>query len=150
MLHTILGITCYDPYFRDALFENSTAAVRDSYFVSEHDSVLLKAISKDRSLKSAFEEVGNKICTHKPCPSVAPEVLSVIGAALLDESFRKEFFKDPIATARKHGLVLRYPETYVLATLMDGQNGERLKKAITDLADRLPRLTEKAEVLTAA
>jgi len=146
MLHTILGIACFDPDFREALFKHSTTTVHDyGYYVRGHDSILLEKIFADQSLQSGFEAVNKGTCTHKPCPALALEVLSVIGAALLDEPFRRRLFEDPIPAARERGFVIRYPETYVLATLMHGENGERLKRAIEALAGRLLRITEKAE-----
>jgi len=147
MLHTVLGIACLDPYFRDAMFKTPTATIRDQgYYLRGHDVILLKAISEGKSLKSGFENVGSKICYHPPCPLVSTEVLSVIGAALLDETLRGDLFVDPLAAAKKHGFVLRYPDTYRLASLMEGKNGEHLKQAIVDLAAQLAPLMEKVEL----
>jgi hypothetical protein len=151
MLHTILGIACFDPHFRGALFKDSTAALREySCYIGKTDSPLLKAISDDKSLEPLFKGVTAQICHRPPCPPPPPAVLGVIGAALLDKSFREKLFEHPIAAAKEHGLVFCYPETYVLTSLLDGKNGADLKHSIEVLADKLPRVTEKVVECPAA
>jgi len=151
MLHTILGVACFDPYFRRALFQDLTAALRDySCYIGKIDSPLLKAITENKSLEPHFRGVTAQICHRPPCPPPPPVVLDVIGAALLDKSFREQLFEHPIAAAKEHGFVLHYPETYVLTSLLDGKNGVELKHAIEVLADKLPRVTEKVVECPAA
>lgn len=151
MLHTILGIACFDPNFRRALFENPTTAVRvHNLYARQHDMNLLQAITKDLSLQSDFEAVAKGLCPHPPCPMVALGVLEVIGAALLDETFCDELFRDPIAAVNKQGFGFRYPETYVLTTLIYGANATALKQAIDTLGRKLAQVIDRAVMLEVA
>lgn len=151
MLHTVLGITCFDPDFRRALFDNPATAVRThNSYTNRYDIRLLQAITENRSLELDFKAVETRICTHPPCPPVALGVLEVIGAALLDKTFCEELFADAIQAANKNGFSLRYPETYVLTSLINGKNKTDLKQVLDTLGHKIIELIEKKAVAPAA
>jgi len=58
-------------------------------------------------------------------------------------SFLEELFAHPIIAARERGFVLHYPETYVLTSVVHGAKRDALKKAMTDLGERIMPITEK-------
>lgn len=144
MLHSILGVACFDPYFRTALFEDFTAAVR-TYDIplNEADSIVLKRIFADKSLVTSFQVANQGICYHPPCHPAPAPVLDIIGAALLDRLFSEKLFADPIIAARDKGFVLHYPETYVLTSLVYGTKRDALRQAMMDLGGRITQVTER-------
>jgi hypothetical protein len=144
MLHSILGIACFDPHFRRALFENSTVAVRTyGIYVGEGDFIALKLMFADKSLLSFFEAINQGICYHPPCGPVPTVVLDIIGAALLDRLFAERLFTDPIIAAREKGFILHYPETYVLTSVVYGAKRDALRQAMMDLGGRITQMTER-------
>ena len=147
---TMLGFACLDPTFRTHLYKDVDKAARAyGFHLPKIDSQVAKTLfSTQKPIEADFMRVQTRICTRPPCRA-SDDVLSLIGALLMDPDLLKELFADPVVFLRDHGFHFHHWDIYFLTTLL-GQNKDELNEDFLNLSKKIRQLQESRHTFAAA
>jgi hypothetical protein len=137
---TAVGALCVDAQLRRNFFHPEMRPLQDQ-LPNIEDTEFRKCLSlcpSDPAMRQEplYAEVGVSICKRPPCIAATPNCETVLGATILDEHFREEWFNHPEKAHQEYGFELTDEENILLCAIVQ-RRGRDLRKAVDALGKEL-------------
>ena len=150
-LFTAIGALCLDSTIRREFFHDVTPPVQDVFLslgeADFGDCMKLAATKPPYPPETDYAAVGAFYCRKQPCPYAIANIETVIGAAVLDETFRAAWLKDPHQAHLDFGFDLLEEEDAILVAHV-ARHKEGIKTTMEVLGNKLNEVLPVVQLLT--
>jgi len=139
-LFTAIGALCLDSTIRREFFHPITPPVQDVFLMLDEGEfqTCMGLAAKDPSYppETDYAAVGAFYCRKQPCPYAIANIETVIGAAVLDKTFRAAWLKNPHQAHLDYGFDLLEEEDAILVAHVP-RHKEGIKTTMEVLGNKL-------------
>jgi hypothetical protein len=142
-IYTAVGALCLDATIRRELFHSQTPGIQDVLLDLDENEfqtcMNLTSNSPSNPPEEDYAAVGLLYCRKQPCPHAVPDIETVLGAAIIDESFRAAWFNDPHQAHLDYGCDLTDEEDAMLVDILN-RKGEEIQQKVEILGRKLKKV----------
>lgn len=150
-LFTAIGALCLDSTIRREFFHPITPPVQDVFLKLDEAELqtCMSLAAKDPPYppESDYAAVGAFYCRRPPCPYAIANIETVIGAAVIDQTFRAGWLKNPHQAHLDYGFDLLDEEDAILVAHV-ARHKEDIQTVMEMLGNKLNEILPVAQLLT--
>jgi len=150
-LFTAIGALCLDSTIRREFFHPITPPVQDVFLMLDEGEfqTCMGLAAKDPSYppETDYAAVGAFYCRKQPCPYSIANIETVIGAAVIDKTFRAAWLKSPRQAHLDYGFDL-LEEDAILVVAHVPRHKEGIKTTMEVLGNKLNGILPVLQLVT--